>query len=135
MTKSLLAGAVYFAVVFAIAFALGALRVMYVAPAVGPFWATLIELPIMLSVAWVACDVLMCRFAIRKLALALSMGVSALVLLFAAEAALAFLAFGQGLDEIAASYQTPHGLLGLAGQIAFGALPLLHYYLRKRCRD
>ena len=135
MTKSLLAGAVYFAGVFVIAFGLGALRVMYVAPAIGPFWATMIELPIMLSVAWVACEVLMRRFAIHRLALALSMGVSALVLLLAAETALAVLAFGQGAEELAASYRTPHGLLGLVGQIAFGAFPPLQYFLRQRFRD
>jgi hypothetical protein len=55
MTRSLLTGAAYFVIVFAAAFALGALRVTFIVPAVGSVWATLLELPLTLAASWTAC--------------------------------------------------------------------------------
>ncbi len=125
MIRSLFAGMVYFVVVFAIAFALGATRVTFLSPAVGPFWATLIELPFVLSVSWVACGIVVHRCGIRRLPEAMTMAASALVLLLGAETAFFILAFGQSVDELVASYQTPQGLVGLLGQLAFGLLPIV----------
>jgi hypothetical protein len=125
VTRSLLAGGAYFCLVFAIAFALGALRVTFVTPAVGPLWATLIEVPLMLGVAWAASRYLIRRFGIRELAPACSMGASALALLIAAEAAFSLLAFGQNVDQLLASYRTAAGILGLAAQLAFAIFPVL----------
>jgi hypothetical protein len=48
MTRSVRAGGVYFAAVFALGFALGIVRVLITAPAVGESAAVLLEIPILL---------------------------------------------------------------------------------------
>ncbi len=125
MVRSLVAGAVYFVIVFAFAFAFGALRVTVLAPAVGPVWATLIELPFVLSVSWVACRFLVRRCGIRGLPMAMGMAATALMLLIGAETAFSLLVFGQSIDALVASYQTPQGVIGLLGQLAFGIFPIV----------
>jgi len=123
--RSLAAGTFYFVIVFAIAFALGVTRVTFLVPAVGPIWATLIELPFVLSVSWLACGRLVCRCRIRGLLEAMGMGATAFVLLIGAETALSILVFGQSIDELIATYETPQGVLGLCGQLAFGVFPVV----------
>ena len=54
MRPALVAGALYFIVLFAAGFVLGALRVLWLAPQLGVLLALLIELPIMLVFAWFA---------------------------------------------------------------------------------
>lgn len=132
MTSSLLAGAAYFLIVFVIAFGLGALRVTFVAPAVGPFWATLIELPIMLTASWLVCRLLVRRMGIGVMWQAIAMGLCAFALLMVAETGFSVMVFGGSPEEVLASYGTPHGLLGLAGQVAFGVLPVGQHFLRSR---
>lgn len=48
------AGLAYWAVVFALGFVLGTIRVTWVIPAVGLMPATLLELPIILGASWLA---------------------------------------------------------------------------------
>ena len=55
-----------------------------------------------------------------------AMGALACVMLIGLDLALGSLAFGRRMPEILAAMATPAGGIGLAGQIAFGALPLLH---------
>jgi hypothetical protein len=52
---ALIAGAVYFLLLFALGFVLGTVRVVFVAPRVGELFATLTELPVMLSAAYFIC--------------------------------------------------------------------------------
>lgn len=118
------AGAIYFVVVFAFAFLLGAIRVSFLAPAVGAFWATLIELPFTLTVAWFAAGWIVRNRGVAAGAPAILMGVTAFTVLMIAEAALA-LAFGRDLAGYLASFLTAPGALGLTGQIAFGLLPVI----------
>lgn len=49
------AGAVYFAVVFTVAFGLGMVRVLFVVPRLGPMLAVLLEAPALLLVSLAAC--------------------------------------------------------------------------------
>jgi len=42
----------YFSLVFAVAFLLGALRVLFVDPRLGPLQAVLLEVPLVLAVSW-----------------------------------------------------------------------------------
>lgn len=130
MIRPLRAGASYFLIVFAIAFALGALRVTFVVPAIGPFWATLAELPLMLAVAWAVCAMLVRRSRIDALFPAFVMGAFAFFLLIAAETAFSILMFGESVDALLASYRTAHGALGLSGQLAFGAFPVVQHLRR-----
>lgn len=120
------AGAVYFLIVFLVGFVLGALRVFLVAPRLGDIRAVLLELPLMLAASWVVC-----RFLIRRMAVAadvaprLLMGLTGFILLMLADMVLGRIAFGRSLDMQFVILAQPAGLIGLAGQMAFGAIPLL----------
>ena len=123
MTASLAAGCVYFAIVFAAGFLLGFARVLVVAPAVGEVSATLVELPVILAISWVACAFAGHLFHVRRsIADRCVMGIAAFGLLMAAELALAALL---GVREpLLERYSHPAHLLGFAGQILFGLMPL-----------
>jgi len=131
MTQSLAAGAIYFVVVFAAAFALGALRVTFIVPAFGNLLATLIELPFTLFASWLTCVWVGRRWPVTSLRQALAMAICAFVLLMGAEVAGSILIFGRTFRDHIGSYGTAAGALGLAGQIAFGLLPIVQYLLPK----
>jgi hypothetical protein len=113
----------YFAGVFAVAFAVGTFRTLWLAPAIGAVAAVGIEVPIIWAVSWWWGRRLLAR---QRLALGgrAVMGGSAFVWLMLAEFGLG-LAFGQTPHVWLAGFVTPAGLLGLAGQLGFAALPLI----------
>lgn len=123
---SLAAGALYFAVMFAIGFALGTVRVLWLEGAVGALRAVLLETPVMLGVSWIVCGRILAR---AKPALELPqravMGASALFLLLVAEAFLALTAFNLTFAEHLEAYREAPRLVGLAGQILFGLFPVM----------
>ncbi|WP_143738074.1 hypothetical protein [Erythrobacter donghaensis] len=119
------AGLAYWALIFALGFVLGTIRVLWLAPLVGLVPATVIELPIMLTASWFASDWLAQRFGIATGAEALAMGGIAFALLMTAECALAGVLAGQTPPQWFADLQEPHALLGLAGQVAFALMPWL----------
>jgi hypothetical protein len=126
MTNALRAGFGYFLLVFALGFALGTLRVLVTAPALGEITAVAIEIPVILAAAWPTCRWLTRRLAVSAAALPrLVMGAAALALTLAAELALAIVMFGRTPAEHLATYATAPGLLGLSAQLLFAALPLL----------
>jgi hypothetical protein len=133
MQQALKAGIAYFAIVFAAGFLLGTLRVMALAPLFGETAAVLLELPVMLAVSWVAC-----RWSVRKFAVPpqpaprLLMGASAFVLLMIAEALLAIILFKQSPAQFLAGFGHLAGQLGLAGQLAFAAMPAIEGLLHRR---
>lgn len=113
----------YFAGVFVAGFALGTVRTLWLVPEVGELVAVRLELPLMLVIS-----VIWCRHLLDGRTLGLGpralMGGSALVWLLLAEFGLA-LGLGQSPAAWAARLVTPVGLLGLTGQLVFGAMPLL----------
>jgi hypothetical protein len=117
------AGLAYWAVVFALGFVLGTIRVLWLAPLVGLVPATLIELPVMLTASWLAAGWLVRRFAIMRGGEALVMGILAFGLLMAAECALAVGLMGQTPAQWLADLRQPHALIGLAGQMLFALMP------------
>jgi hypothetical protein len=120
------AGIAYFGIVFLAGFVLGTLRVLVLAPALGPTAAVAAEIPVMLVIAWIACRRLVGRFAVPAgLAARSAMGASAFALLGLAEALLGSIAFGRPVATQIADLGTPQGALGLAGQVVFGLLPVL----------
>ncbi len=131
MARSLIVGAAYFLIVFAVAFALGVVRVTFVEPAVGAVWATLAELPFTLAASWAICAWLCRRWRMSSLAQAASMGASAFLLLMGAEVAGGILIFGRTPGEHFALFGTVAGVLGLSGQIAFGVFPVVQYLWSK----
>jgi hypothetical protein len=122
--NSLRAGFLYFLPVFALGFVLGTIRVLWLAPQIGAFPATLVELPIMLGASWFISKRLVSRFRISATMERLAMGAVAFVLLMISETVLG-LAFGRSLVAQWQDLQTPQGLTGLAGQTVFGLMPLL----------
>jgi hypothetical protein len=122
MMQVLSNGSLYFVAVFATGFVLGVLRTLVVLPVVGPLWAVLIELPVILGIAWLVCTRILQRRPLSQPA-AVGMGAVAFSLLMVGEAGISIVLARHSLVEHLALYaQLPHQL-GLAGQLAFAALP------------
>jgi hypothetical protein len=123
MTTALRLGLAYFAAVFAVGFVLGTLRTLFLIPVLGASGAVLVELPVILTAAWVICGRLVRG---RRLTApgATAMGATAFVLLMLGEAGLSVWLSGRTLAEHLALYAQPAQLIGLAGQVAFAAFPL-----------
>lgn len=124
--NSIRAGAIYFVIVFAAGFILGAIRVTFIVPRTGELLATLLELPWMLGASWLAC-----RWVVRRCKVPgrfesrLLMGASAFVLLMIAEFILSVWIFGDSPHVFLARLCDVAGLVGLGGQLAFALMPLL----------
>ncbi len=124
--RATVAGLAYVGLVFAAGFVLGILRVLIVIPRVGEIAAVLIELPFLLGLSWLACRWLTKSFDVPPtFGIRLLMSVTAFAVLMFAELAGSTLGFGRTLSEHMAQYRQIAGLLGLAGQIAFAAFPII----------
>ncbi|WP_422029169.1 hypothetical protein [Roseovarius sp.] len=126
MGRAVSAGAVYFLVVFAVGFALGTFRVLVLLPRVGELTAVMLELPVMLVVSWVCAGWLVGRFRVPgRVADRLVMGSAGFGLLMVAEWMLAVFVFDRPMAAQLAHYARWPGAIGLAGQVAFGVMPVL----------
>lgn len=124
LATAIRAGAAYFGIVFAIGFVLGTIRVMLIIPRVGELAAVCIEAPVLLSLSWWTCVMLVRRLGVpRATADRLTMGIFAFVLLMLAELALSTLLFGRTPSEHWATYSGLAVRVGLAAQLLFAALP------------
>lgn len=126
MKRALLAATIYFLALFSLGFALGAIRVVFIAPRFGPLAATIAEVPIMLIAAfW------FCRWALRRWRVPSAsptrwaMAIWFLVLLFLFETVLGVALFGRTMSEQWAALTTLAGLMGLAAQVITAILPTL----------
>ncbi|OYY67742.1 hypothetical protein [Sphingomonas sp. 28-63-12] len=119
------AGLRYFAIVFAVAFAFGTLRTLWLAPAIGATAAVLIELPLILMVSVAAAWPIVRRPRMMTRGEAIGTGAIAFAVLMAAEAALAVFAFGMTMAGWLASLVRMPGPIGLAGQLIFALMPLI----------
>ncbi|WP_395539883.1 hypothetical protein [Neotabrizicola sp. sgz301269] len=113
----------YLAPVFALAFVLGVLRTLWIAPRIGVLMAVAVEVPLLLLWSWAVAGRVLRRWPL-PLPDRIAMGVLSFALLMLAEAGLA-LATGQTLSGFLGGMVTPAGALGLAGQLGFAALPAL----------
>ncbi|MDP3895813.1 MAG: hypothetical protein Q8Q62_03975 [Mesorhizobium sp.] len=133
--RAVKAGAVYVALVFAAGFLFGTVRVLWLAPRVGAPAAVALELPLILLVSWIACGWCLDRFLpAARPGERMLMGGSAFAMLMAAELVLSTVFFGNSLATYFDALLSPEGLLGLAGQALFGAMPLIRA-LRPNRRD
>ncbi len=131
--RAIRAGALYFVSVFAVGFALGAVRVSILAPRLGDFGAVLVETPFILTASWFLCRLWVRRFSVSpNTGSRILMGVEALALLLIAETLLSYFAFGLNLDDQLMRYSTPAGIAGLVGQIVFASFPLLQLAFEKQ---
>jgi hypothetical protein len=120
----ILAGARYFAVVFACGFAFGAIREMFVTPALGALAATLVEAPLMMAASYVTA-----RWVVSTLANdpglggRLIIGASAFAFLLVTEMLFSVLFRGLSVMGWAAHFVTQQGALSLALFVAFAFMP------------
>jgi hypothetical protein len=120
------AGVAYAILVFFVGFLLGTVRVLLVAPRVGPAAAVLVELPVILAASCWISRRCVARFEIsRAIAARLVMGVAAFLILMLAEVTLAALLLGRSVPEYLASLINLPGAIGLAAQVISAAFPLL----------
>ena len=113
----------YWAVVFALGFVLGTIRVTWIIPLVGLLPATALELPLILVASWFTAGCLVRRFTIERRSDALAVGALAFAILMAAECALAAALLGQSPAQWLTGLAESHALLGLSGQAVFALMP------------
>ena len=129
MVATIKAAASYFAIVFVIAFALGTIRVLLVAPRFGAVAAVSLEVPLLLAVSWVTASWSIATFRVPSAARdRFTMGFVAFGMLMAAEFGLSIALFDRPASACFASYATLAGAAGLLAQIAFALVP----YFRTR---
>lgn len=127
------AGGAYCACVFAVGFALGAVRTLVLEPAIGAVAAVLTETPFILTASWIICAwIIRIMNVPDKTGARLIMGAAAFIFLIAAETALGYFLFERSLAEQIAAFGQPQGAIGLAGQIAFACFPVLQLQFTKR---
>ena len=117
-------GIAYWAIVFTIGFALGIIRTLIVAPRIGAISAVLLELPLIVTSSWLIARRLLKHRDLSREQCAI-MGSVALVLTLFSEAMLAALLTSTPIGAWARSLREMPGILGLAGQIVFAALPAM----------
>ncbi|MDX2276067.1 MAG: hypothetical protein NW206_11515 [Hyphomonadaceae bacterium] len=118
------AGALYFAIVFVIAFGFGVLRTLLLEPLLGETLAVACEVPFLIAAFVFAARFVLRRFtSVRGAASLLAMGVIALVLQQSAELAMVMLS-GQTLQSHLAYLSTLAGRLYLSAVVVFVLAPL-----------
>ena len=128
MFSAFKAGLVYTGIVFAFGFVTGAFRTILLAQDFGltPVAAVLFELPLILIVAWITCRAVLRRMQIpARVDRRLVMGVVAFVATIALEFVLAATMNGNNFAQFLEGYARPDVILGLFGQLAFAAFPLV----------
>jgi len=119
------AGGMYFAWVFAAATVMGIVRTWWVAPTIGPLLAVAVELPVVMTLAWVVCRRTLARIEPARGRERHVMAGTALVLIVTAEAGLSAILGTGGLRGWFEHLTTPAGGLGATAQLAFAGLPLV----------
>ena len=135
MRNAIRAGAAYFVMVFICAFAIGTVRVLFVAPRTGPTAAVMLEAPILLAISWIAARGCIRRWTTPSTAAArLVMGATGFTLLMVVEASVAALVFHRPLQDQVADLGSPAGAIGLAAQMGFALTPLARLLVDGRQR-
>lgn len=125
LIRPVAAGFAYAILAFAVGFALGTVRVLFVVPRVGATVAVLFEMPVILGASWWLSRWCVIRFKVsRATAARLVMGLAAFLVLTMAEAILSVVLFERPLSEYLADLTTLTGAIGLAAQVAFASFPL-----------
>jgi hypothetical protein len=121
--RALKAGVLYCLTVFAAALVLGVVRTIWVAPLAGESISIALEAPIILAVAWYACDWAAEQTAVsHNLPDRLAMGAAALALMVCAEVSVAILTSATSLED---NFSGPAGSPLLLGHLVFAILPVL----------
>lgn len=122
--RSLMAGGIYFAIVFTLGFALGVVRVLITQPRFGDVAAVSLEAPVILTASWFAARWSVAKFGVSSGAPdRFVMGVFAFGLTMLAELGLSVLVFHYSVSAHFDTYTHIAGLIGLAAQIVFALIP------------
>ena len=114
----------YFAIVFAVGFALGALRVGWLVPALGARWAELAEMPLMVAASAYAARWVCARLRVPPTpGPRLSMGAQALAMLLAVEFTLVLALRGQTIAGNLASRDPVSGAAYALALLAYALFP------------
>ena len=120
------AGAVYFALVFAAGFVLGAIRTLWVVPRIGTRKAELTEMPVMLAVTILAARWTVLRLSVPPMPSArIGMGCIALVLMLVAEFGFVLWIRGMTIKDHLATRDPVSGTVYYAMLLAFAIMPLI----------
>jgi len=120
------ASAVYFALVFAVGFVLGAIRTTWIVPRIGARRAELMEAPVMLVVTVVAARWTVLLLAVPPMLSArIGMGCIALVLMLVVEFALVLWIRGLTIRDYLATRDPVSGAAYYALLMVFAVMPLL----------
>jgi hypothetical protein len=126
MSRIVGAAFTYFALVYALGFLLGALRVLVVIPQLGAVLAVMLEAPILLAASWWICAWLVERRRVPpNIGSRLAMGAIAFTVLMLFEFGLGLVGFGRSIAAQLAAYRETSAQLGLLAQVAFAAFPLI----------
>ncbi len=120
----------YLTAVFAIAFALGVVRTLWLTSAFGEVTAVTGEVAVILTLSWVIAGRVLHRWPLPRRTQRAAMGAFAFAGLMLLELALGHYAFGRPLATMLTQMTTPAGLIGLAGQLGFGLIPWLRSHPR-----
>jgi hypothetical protein len=123
--RLLRAGLAYFASVFSVGFALGAIRVPFLVPRLGERVAELVELPFMVAASYFLARWVVRRFGPFTMGERLGIGVVALALLLVAELGVVLLLQGQSLRQYAATRDPVSGTAYVFALVAFAFMPLI----------
>ena len=125
MRRVLLSSISYFAIVFAVGFVVGTIRVVLLEPWMGKTYAVACEMPLMLITIIVVARWLPSRLGLKMKVLPLAMmGLGALVLQQLADFAFGSLFRGIALEEQLAYLSTPPGFIYLVLLVIFLGAPL-----------
>jgi hypothetical protein len=122
--RVLKAGAIYFALVFAVGWVLGPIREFWIVPHLGRIAALMLETPLMLVAMIVSARWVVPRFDVPySLRTRIAIGAVALVILLAAELIGSQWVRGLSMQEYLASLATVPGLISLLAFLVFAAVP------------
>jgi hypothetical protein len=134
MKVSLIAGFFYFLIVGTAGVLLGTLREMFVSPVFGHGVAVVLELPLMLAIAWFFCQRLVKWCGVSdQLLLRLLMGLAAFTLLMGMEQSLS-LALRTFVVAQAPQPWTVIDYIGLGAQAVFGLMPLFVKFAKPKTK-
>lgn len=115
---------VYAAIVFAVGFLLGSVRVFFVVPRIGVRWAELLEAPLMILASFLAARFIVFRWGLLGRVQCLIVGMLSLAFILLAEVSFV-LARGLTISEYIASRDPVSGPVYLLSLGVFATMPLL----------
>jgi hypothetical protein len=123
----------YFSIVFGAGFVLGPARAMWLEPAFGPTLAVMCEMPFLIIAMALAARWVLARFAANThQAGALTIGVSAALLVLGADFTVGLLLRSMNGQQQLAYLTTPAGLLYVSLLAVFALMPLMMHVKRSR---